>query len=99
MINKHSYNIFVISSLILLSCVILDPEAQDLLERRQLQEEINFLTAPSPTPHSRSTLRVRKCGGGAGGGGAGGGQGRVRGEKIKFKLFITDFGIYCYFIS
>ena len=49
MINKNSYNILVISLLILLSCVFLDPEAQELLERRQLQEEIDFLTAPPPT--------------------------------------------------
>ena len=49
MINKNSYNILVISLLILLSCVFLDPEAQELLERRQLQEEIDFLTSPPPT--------------------------------------------------
>ena len=90
MINKNSYNILVISLLILLSCVFLDPEAQELLERRQLQEEIDFLTSPPPT-FQEYTPSEEVWGGGGGGGG---GQGRGRGEKIKFKLFITDFGIY-----
>ena len=48
MINKNFYNILVISLLILLSCVFLDSEAHELLERRRLQEEIDFLTALHP---------------------------------------------------
>ena len=43
MINKNCYNILVISLLILLSCVFLDPEAQELLERRQIKKLIEQL--------------------------------------------------------